>query len=420
MASNDLSRINTNIQAMNALNALNNVNSKLGVHQLRLATGKRINSAADDAAGFTIASKLDVKAKGLGTALDNIGSAKNLMTVAEGHLNNIKDILTEMKSKAQQAANDTLGSEERAAILSELQQFNSQIDAEVAQAKWSGADILGTDKTFQIGVGTASSDELTFNVADSVWGNGTSTTFDSSGLDVVASSSTVRTAATTSLGSSNIVIGAAALATSSTIQSLATELENGHYTLEITSTAGSTTADTTVTFQLRDSNGDLVTIDADGAAGAGSVGTSLSTGVDGSATDNPAMVDLGVGITVDLTSVSTSAAGTATIHFDYTNAGNSVSTMQTAQDFMDSVDTAINKVTDGLGYIGSMVNRLSFQEESLTVAKTNTEAAYSRIVDADMAWEQLEATKMMILQQTATAMLAQANTSTRQVLQLLG
>ena len=104
----DLSRINTNIAALNALNALNSINNKLGIHQLRLATGKRINSAADDAAGFTIASKLKDKSEGLGSALDNIGSGKNLMTVAEGHLTNIQTILTEMKGKAQQAANDTL------------------------------------------------------------------------------------------------------------------------------------------------------------------------------------------------------------------------------------------------------------------------------------------------------------------------
>lgn len=418
MANSDLSRINTNIQALNALNALNKVNSQLSVHQLRLATGKRINSAADDAAGFTIASKLKVNSKGLGTALDNIGSAKNLMTVAEGHLSNIKDILTEMKSKAQQAANDTLGTEEREAILAELQQYNEQINAEVAQAKWSGADILSTDKTFQIGVGTASSDELTFNVADSVWNTGTSTTFNSAGLNVVASSSAVRTAATTSQAGSNITIGNTALSTSATIQSLGTELENGHYTIEIESTS-SGSAGGTLTISLRDSSGDLVTIDSDGAAGAGSVGTTLSTTFSGS-TGDPGVIDLGVGIKIDLSSVVTTngTTGSATINFDYTSAGNSVSTMQTAQDFMDQVDSAINRVTDGLSYIGSMINRLSFQEESLTVAQTNTEAAYSRIVDADMASEQLESTKLLILQQTATAMLSQANTAPQSILSL--
>jgi flagellin len=57
----------------------------MSIHALRLATGKKVNSAADDAAGFTIASKLYVKSEGLGTALDNIGSAKNVMTVAKSN-----------------------------------------------------------------------------------------------------------------------------------------------------------------------------------------------------------------------------------------------------------------------------------------------------------------------------------------------
>src|SRR4030067_155049 len=95
-----MSRINTNINAVKALGLLNDINTQLSVSQLRLATGKRINNAADDAAGFTIAKKFNARSQGLGQALANIGSAKNLMSVAEVHLNNILDILTQMKTKA--------------------------------------------------------------------------------------------------------------------------------------------------------------------------------------------------------------------------------------------------------------------------------------------------------------------------------
>ena len=420
MASSDLSRINTNIAAMNALNALHKINSKMSVHTLRLSTGKRINSAADDAAGFTIASKLRVKSEGIGTALDNIGSAKNLMTVSEGHLNNIQEILIKMKSKAQQAANGTIGADERAAILDELVEFNTQIDAEVAQAKWSGIDILSTDKTFQIGIGTSTHDELTFNIAENVWTSGTSTTFNSAGLDVVASASSDRAIATTAaVATINVAVGASPLATSATLNSLASELESGHYTLEV-NTLGGGASDTAITIQLRDSNGDLVALDDDGAAG-GSVGTTLSTSV-ASASGNPATLNLGVGFTIDLGNVATASgtAGSAIFQLDYTKAGNSVGDMAAAQDFMDKIDNAIDNVSEGLSYIGSQVNRLSFQEDSLSVAKSNTEAATSRIVDADMAWEQLEATKLMILQQTATAMLAQANVAPQSILSLFG
>lgn len=416
MSTANLSRINTNIQALNALNALNSINTRLSVHSLRLATGKRVNSAADDAAGFTIASKLKVKSSGLGTVLDNIGSSKNLMTVAEGHLNNIKEILSQMKSKALQAANGTLGTDERVAILEELQEYNSQIDAEVSQAKWAGVDLLSTDKIFQIGVGTSSADELSFNVAESVWGNGTATTFDSTGLDVVASSSSVRTVATsTAVTMLNVTLDATPIATSGTLNSLASELESGHYTIEISTTAAAA-AGATVDIQVRDSMGELVTIDADGSAD-GAVSTTLSTT---SADGTMAAIDLGIGVQIDLGTISTASDGSVIFMIDYERSGSSVDTMENSQAFMDKVDTSINKVNEGLSYIGSMINRLSFQEESISVAKVNTEAAHSRIMDADMAYEQLEATKLMILQQTATAMLAQANVAPQSILALFG
>ena len=66
-------RINTNIGALNALRSLTDINNRLSVAQLRLATGKRINNAADDAAGYSIAKKMNARSKGLGQALNNIG-----------------------------------------------------------------------------------------------------------------------------------------------------------------------------------------------------------------------------------------------------------------------------------------------------------------------------------------------------------
>ena len=103
--------------------------------QLRLATGKRRNNAADDAAGYSIAKKFNARAEGLGQALNNIGSAKNLIATAEGHLGNIVDILTQMKTKTIQAADDSLGTAERTAIKRRTGKINQQIDLEVNQAK---------------------------------------------------------------------------------------------------------------------------------------------------------------------------------------------------------------------------------------------------------------------------------------------
>ena len=90
----------------------------------------------------------------------------------------------------------------------------------------------------------------------------------------------------------------------------------------------------------------------------------------------------------------------------------------TTPNFISKIDNAIKDVSSALSYIGSTVNRLTYQENSLIIAKTNTEAARSRIEDVDMAYEQLQSTKLQILQQTASAMLAQANTSPQAILSL--
>jgi len=301
-----MSRINTNINALNALRSLNSINNNLSVSQLRLATGKRINTASDDAAGFTIAKKFRARAEGLGQALSNIGSAKNLMSVAEGHLNNILDILTQMKTKTTQAADDSLGTAERDSIQSELSALATQIDLEVSQATWNSQSIFGTDSASYQSSSTGSSSSVAFKFQI---GAGSSSTNDVLTFDL--------------LHASNVSL----------------EGSNSGYT-------------------------------ADGLQV--SVGTS----------------------------------------------GRAVTSSASAQALMTNLDTAIADVSEALSYIGAVTNRMTYQETSLTVAKTNTEAARSRIEDADMAYEQLQSTKLQILQQTASAMLAQANAGPQSILQL--
>ncbi|MCR4319293.1 MAG: flagellin [Candidatus Brocadiaceae bacterium] len=298
-------RINTNINALNALRSLNDIDSKLSVAQLRLATGKRINNAADDAAGYTIAKKFNARAEGLGQALNNIGSAKNLVAVAEGHLGNIVDILTQMKTKATQAADDSLGTAERTAIKGELVKLTNQVDLEVNQATWNDKSIFSGNAT----TGASSAVLFKFQI-----GAGASSTNDILKFDLLAKAN--------------------------------------------------------VSFD----------------SGATTKGFSSS----------------GLNVTVS----------TGTL------AGSIVGSSASAQLLMSRIDTAIADVSESLSYIGSIVNRLTYQETSLTIAKTNTEAARSRIEDADMAYEQLNSTKLQILQQTASAMLAQANSGPQAILSL--
>ena len=78
----------------------------------------------------------------------------------------------------------------------------------------------------------------------------------------------------------------------------------------------------------------------------------------------------------------------------------------------------MNMVNVKMSTIGAMSNRLSFKEDQVTAAQTNIEASYNRIMNANMAEEQVEASKFLILQQTATAMLAQANAAPQFLLSL--
>jgi len=399
MASGDFTRINSNIAALNALNSLKSINNRLGVHQLRLATGKRINSAEDDPAGLTIATKFKYRARGLGTALDNIGDAKNLLAVAEGGLQKINDILIEMRDKALQAASDALGDDERTAIFRQLESYAEQINNIVDETKWNNNALLAgmaSKMIFQTG---ADANEITeFQLSSS---------HDAITLGVnVSETGSASVEAKTALP-----VGVSGLATA-TVGSGLTELASGAYTVEITDyTAETDVAAGSVTFRVLDGNGNAVPIwSGDGNGTVTSRTVTLEQGH-----NNTVTLELGRGFEFDIHSRT---AGTGSFMVDYRASGGSVSNQANATAYLNDVASAIDTVSRNISYIGALSSRLSFKEETLMVARVNTEAAFNRIMNADMAYEQLEATKLQTLQQTATAMLAQANLAPQSVLNL--
>ncbi|RMF61115.1 MAG: flagellin [Calditrichaeota bacterium] len=271
------SRINTNVGALNAFNALNALNSKIGTHQFRLASGKRINSAADDPAGYTISKKLQARSRSLSAALANVGEAKNILSVAEGGFQNINDILVGIKEKVIQAGNGSYTAEEYAAIVTQITDMLNEVDDIISETKFNGTQLLDgnfTSKVFQ--TGADGGDQLTVSLSAGV----DSTDFGLNGLN-------------------------------------SSDLQGSNLSLTLT-----------------------------------------------------------------------------------------------------SLDNAISTVSSELQKIGSLIQRLDVKEQTLQVAITNTDAAASRIMDADIAKEQLEITKLQILQQTATIQLAQANSAPQNILQL--
>jgi flagellin len=111
---------------------------------MRLATGKRINAAEDDSAGYAIARKLEAKTRGQAQALANIGDAKSMLTVAEGALGTVMDILQTMKEKTVQAANDTMGTDERAKIKNQLDALSAEVTDLLGDAEFNGTSLFST------------------------------------------------------------------------------------------------------------------------------------------------------------------------------------------------------------------------------------------------------------------------------------
>jgi|AntRauTorcE11898_2_1112593.scaffolds.fasta_scaffold09836_2 flagellin len=186
MAFGDFNRINTNVASLESQFSLNKINKNLSETQLRLSTGKRINKAEDDAAGFSIAAKLSSRIAGLEQALNNTGDAKSVLDIAESSFNSILDILNTLKTKATQAANDTYGADERGFIQGQVDSLTSELDALVGQTVYQGNALLdgNYNATFQVGERIAD----TINVL--IQSGGATDAFDANGLGVDALSVT--------------------------------------------------------------------------------------------------------------------------------------------------------------------------------------------------------------------------------------
>lgn len=186
MAFGDFNRINTNVASLESQFSLNKINKNLSETQLRLSTGKRINKAEDDAAGFSISAKLSSRIAGLEQALNNTGDAKSVLDIAESSFNSILDILNTLKTKATQAANDTYGSDERGFIQGQVDSLVSELSALVGQTVYQGTALLdgSYNATFQVGERIAD----TINVQ--IQSGGTGNSFDAAGLGVDALSVT--------------------------------------------------------------------------------------------------------------------------------------------------------------------------------------------------------------------------------------
>jgi len=347
-----------------------------------LSSGKRINGAADDAAGLAISEKMKSQTRGLAQAQRNAQDGISMIQTTEGALKESHAILQRMRELAVQSSNDTNTKADRAEIQKEVDQLSSELTRIGETTEFNTQKLLDgtlTDTKFQIG---ANKDQnMSISVND----------MRANSLGVSDKSTEVTSGATVAIsGGENYSV----------------------VELDASPTTGSFTS---ATHALVDDSGNYVA-----ASTNGSTFDVLSTASTDLGTASDASVDL---------AFSTEVAGTLSIDEGTTTAGTATYTAETginvsdqtkANEAIKTLDTAISDVSAERSKLGAIQNRLDHTINNLNTAEENLTAAESRISDVDMAKEMMSFTKNQILSQAGTAMMAQANQLPQGVLQLLG
>ncbi|MFL2945657.1 MAG: flagellin [Parvibaculales bacterium] len=158
-----------NVGALNAQNGITDSRSDLNTAMNRLSTGLRINSAADDAAGSAIASKMESQTRSLTVAIRNTNDAISLTQTAEGALGEIENMLQRMRELTVQAGNSTLNASDRAQIQAEVDQLSAEIDSIAAKTNFNNVKLLdgtNTSVSFQTGIDSDGSVAVSLQQAD--------------------------------------------------------------------------------------------------------------------------------------------------------------------------------------------------------------------------------------------------------------
>ncbi len=253
-----MSVINTNIKALYTQNALQRTGRAQSEAMQQLSTGKRINSARDDAAGLAISQRMTQQIRSLDMAVKNAGDAISLIQTAEGATASITDMLQRMRELAVQSANATNANDQRGYLDLEFQQLKQQIQSIADQTQWNGFSILngtageavGTRPVYKVTSEAKFSEGLSYAVASASTANtgtltytGTGTLAKAGTLNITSVTATAATATLTLPDGTQHSLTGVADATNKSITFTNSALTDGTGTFVITSTTvGSTTA----------------------------------------------------------------------------------------------------------------------------------------------------------------------------------
>ncbi len=205
-----MASINTNLQALQAQNALTVNNRQLNSAISQLSTGLRVNSASDDAASLAIGNQMQTRVLSLNQTIRNANDGISMIQTADSAVQSLSESLFRMNELAIQAANDTNGTSDRTALNAEFTQLKTGMTAIINGTTWNGMSLLNSTVTYnyQVGASSASSDAIgvTFTSLSSL------SVLSASGLDSSANAGLAITAiasSLTTLNSNRAVWGAA-------------------------------------------------------------------------------------------------------------------------------------------------------------------------------------------------------------------
>ncbi len=440
--------INHNIPSLNSQRYLGVNNRAADKAMQRLASGLRINSAADDAAGLAISEKMRGQIRGLSMAKKNAQDSSSLIQVAEGGLDQTQAILTRMRELAVQSANDTNTNDDRNAIEGEIKQLKKEIDrignttefntkklleGSVKGAKEAVKGRFDVNNNSAVTLSSSSIDKVLAQLQRAGLYDGTITVVRNSnvGSDVPDFKVIFANGRATGGGSTEITgYGSLGAAISPGLASngFGTEAVKGSVSGAVwvngaTLSGISINVDSgSIEITGLGSGGGAVTISLDASSvklGEMAVGDSISfnfaraekaSGV----LDDSLMTQLGAN-TGQIMYTSIGDMRSRALGLEYT----SVATNAQAQAAITEVDNASTRVSDQRAMLGAMQNRLDYAINALEITGENVTAAESRIRDTDMASEMSNYSKENIKSQAAQSMVAQANARAQQVLSLL-
>ena len=395
-------RVNTNVPGINVQRHGRINNRNLGQHLERLSSGLRINRASDDAAGLSISEGFRAEINGMMTGNRNTEAAINLIQTAEGALSEVSAMLIRMRELAVQSSNSTINNANREALNSEVTQLSNEIDRIARVTSYNNQTVLSgfgntadQDPTVSTALASPTTGVIAVSLSSADAGNYAFIDSDPSDNQITLGNGVATQ--TIDIGSALDTDG-----TGSGVVATGSSIVANFDRLGVTLTLGGSKPAEGVnpaTDGYRDGN-------LDGAALIVNQGTGgqFQVGPDDASSHR---------LEVNIRDMRASGA--------FLNLGSlSVALQGSAQSAISTLDMAISNVSQVRGDLGAFQNRMAFSLRNQENSVENGTQSESGIRDADFAVEVSEFTTAQILNQSSTAMLAQANALPHAALSFLG